>query len=58
MCEIYGKMNTEFMEQWDELNNDMVAQGWWEFSGTSSSGTTIADGAIYINVRLLQRKTS
>lgn len=58
MCEMFAKVNTEFTKQWDELNNDMVAQGWWEFSGTSSSGTTIADGSIYINVRLLQRKTS
>lgn len=57
MCEMYGKMDTEFMVQWDELNNDMVAQGWWDFRGTSNSGTTINDGAAYVNVRIFQRIT-
>lgn len=55
MCELMAKVATENAESWNELCIDMAQDGWWEFTGTSSSGSNTADGKYYINVRILTR---
>ena len=50
-----AKMATEHTESWNQLCMDMMQDGWWEFSGTSSSGSNTENGHYYINVRILTR---
>lgn len=56
MCEMMSKVEIEHTKKWSDLCNDMNKEGWWEFRGTSSSGTYTKDKRYYVNIRILQRK--
>ncbi|GAA0209843.1 hypothetical protein GCM10009123_16570 [Kangiella japonica] len=56
LCEMMSKMDIEHTKKWDELAIEMAKEGWWEFTGTNSSGTYTKDKRYYVNVRILQRK--
>lgn len=58
MCEMMAKTAVEHEKKWSELTNEMFKQAWWDFTGVSSSGTTLKDKQQYINVRIFQRKPS
>lgn len=56
MCEMMSKIPYEHTKKWSELCNDMRKEGWWQFSGTSSSGIYTDDKKNYVNIRLMTRK--
>lgn len=56
MCEMMSKIPVEHTKKWNDLCNDMRKEGWWEFSGTSSSGTYTEDKKNYVNIRLMTRE--
>ncbi|GEM_PF-3032808 len=56
MCEMMSKIPVEHTKKWSDLCNDMRKEGWWEFSGTSSSGTYTEDKKNYVNIRLMTRE--
>jgi hypothetical protein len=56
LCEMMSKVEYEHTKKWSDLCNDMNKEGWWEFTGTSSSGTYTKDKRYYINIRMMQRK--
>ena len=55
MCEIMSKVAVEHTKKWNDLCNEMIKEGWWEFSGTSSSSTYTDDKKNYINIRHITR---
>jgi hypothetical protein len=55
MCEMMSKVQYEHTKKWSDLCNEMVKEGWWEFRGTSSSGTYTDDKKSYINIRHITR---
>ena len=56
MCEMMSKVDIEHTKKWNELAIEMAKEGWWEFTGTSSSGTYTKDKRYYVNIRVMQRK--
>lgn len=56
LCEMMSKVDIEHTKKWNELTIEMAKEGWWEFTGTSSSGTYTKDKRYYVNIRILQRK--